>query len=234
MKNYYSIFSRLILLLLITMYSCEEHKPNKLISENNNNTPSQIISIDKAVRIFKNEKQIKNKVINPTLRELFKDDNFEDTEFAWFSLSEMKNYINYIETVQKENPKKKISGIRVYMGRYDKETSERYTNQQTVFFVPTVSNKAMNSSFKNLNHLPFAILPDNANNPIKGQFKIIEPLVYESSDKKKRMEMFKKINARTGQAGFNLMPTFNYQAQTELTSLILNEAELAPPPKKKD
>jgi len=229
MKNQNLIFYIPILLFFITIFSCSE-QPSQIIIKKNN--PNQIISIDKALRIFKNEKQIKNKIINPTLREVYKDDSFEDTEFAWFSLSEMKNYINYIETVQKENPKNKISGVRVYMGRYDRETSEKYANQQTVFFVPTVANKTINSSFENLNHLPFGILPDNANNPLKGQFKVIEPLVYDTEDKKKRIHAFEKSNAVVDEAGFGFAPIF--RNEIELTSLVLNEGELAPPPKKKD
>ncbi len=216
-----------ILTLLSAFMSCIE--PNKKQDETVK-TPQQIINIETAIEMYQEDLKIKDKVINPSLRDLYQDNTFEDTQFTWFSIDEMRDYIKYIDAIQKENPKQDISGIRIYFGRYSRNNSKKYVNQQTVFMVPTVSNKGVNSKYENLNHLPFAILPDESNNPIKGEYSIIEELLLDVG-KKDRIKNFMKSTTNKQQAAFSL-PALNYNPVLQLTSVILNEGEMAPPPKK--
>ncbi|AUC75763.1 hypothetical protein [Olleya sp. Bg11-27] len=213
--------------VILLINSCEfgNKKPNEI-------PPKQIVKIEKAINMFNTEKQLKERVINPVLKKIYKDQQFIDTEFAWFSLDQMRQYINYIDAIQKANPKENVSGIRVYLGRYNNKTSDKFANQQTVFFVPTVENAIAKSKFKTLNHLPFAIQPNDNSNPIKGQFTILESLVYDTQDKKERINKYYKTQKTQQKAGFNF--SFLPKFKTELTSTILNEGELAPPPKKED
>ncbi|WP_397362187.1 hypothetical protein [Olleya sp. R77988] len=209
-------------MLLINSCDFGNKKPSKT-------PPKQIVKIEKAINMFNTEKQVKKKVINPVLKNFYKDQQFIDTEFAWFSLEQMRQYINYIDAIQLENPEEEVSGIRVYFGRYNRSNSDKFINQQTVFFVPTVSNAAAKSEYKTLNHLPFAIQPNDNKNPIKGKFTILEPLVYGTKDKKERINRYYKTQKIQQKAGlsFSFLPNLN----TELTSTILNEGDLAPPPK---
>lgn len=216
-----------IFTFLLVLSSCSE--PNKK-HDVKVETPNQIIEIKTAIKMYQEDLKIKEKVINPTLKELYQDDTFVDTQFAWFSLDEMRDYIKYIDAIQKENPQHNVSGIRVYFGRYSKNNATKYPNQQTVFMVPTVNNKGINSNHENLNHLPFAILPNEGNNPIKGEYAIIEELLL-NFNKKDRIKNFMNNSTNTQKAGFS-SPTIDYSPVQQLTSVILNEGEMAPPPKK--
>ncbi|ULC59438.1 hypothetical protein MBM09_00310 [Flaviramulus sp. BrNp1-15] len=221
----YPTFLKILVFITIPvcMYSCKE--------ENSKTPPKQIITIDEAVNMFKTEMNVKSKVVNPLLQKIYKDSTFEDTQFAWFSLEEMKAYINYIEAVQMENPDQKVSGIRVYFGRYN-ETSKKFANQQSVFLVPTVANSGINSKYENLNHLPFGIIPDNPENPIKGTYTVLNQLVLNTDDKNSRIKNFQKNSNNKQEANFSFFLKNSNALKT--TSLILNEGELAPPPKKED
>ncbi|WP_111707038.1 hypothetical protein [Lutibacter citreus] len=61
----------------------------------------------------------------------------KDALSSWFSIEELKEYINYVE---KEGEAKgiNINGIRVYFGAYSKNIkNEEKNNLSTVFLVPT-------------------------------------------------------------------------------------------------
>ncbi|MFV0565041.1 MAG: hypothetical protein ACK5NB_04315 [Flavobacteriaceae bacterium] len=237
MKRYISLSFLLLTALTLFILACNSIQKGEANVQNFNTTstiaPKQIIDIDQAVAMFENEKQVKRELINPTLRKQYKNKNFQDTEFAWFSLDEMRQYINYIDAIQRENPNQNVSGIRIYFGRYNSSNSKKYQNQQAVFLVPTVENKGINSKYENLNHLPFAILPNSDSNPIKGAYSIIEPLVLDTKDKKERIKKFMDNSKDKQKASFSFYPV-NFSATRALTSVILNEGEMAPPPPKAD
>jgi hypothetical protein len=68
----------------------------------------------------------------------------DDNRSAYISLSELKDYIDYIE-----NSGENIDGVRVYLGSYSK-TENGKENLTTVFIAPT-SNKIDNTSLNSLN-----------------------------------------------------------------------------------
>lgn len=226
-------FLKVMSLSLVTLilFSCNNQNNTTTDPKPNSKPPRQIIPVEKAVTMYNTQNRIKDKVINPTLQKVYNDTTFTETEFAWFSLDEMRHYINYIDAIQKENPKEKVTGMRVYFGRYNAQTSKKYNNQQTVFFVPTAENPGMNSKYINLNHLPFAIKPDNRSNPIKGDFLILNDLVLDTDDQKKRINNYYKTQQQRKQEA-SLNPfSLNTLIIEEVTSTILNEGDLAPPPK---
>ncbi len=232
MKRYISLSFLLLVALTLFILACNSVQKReatvKGLAATKAEAPKQIITIDQAVSMFENDKQIKQKMLNPVLKKQYKNKSFQDTEFAWFSLDEMRQYIDYIDAVQRENPDHKVSGIRIYFGRYN-ANSKKYKNQQAVFLVPTVENKGMSTKYENLNHLPFAILPDNGTNSIKGTYSIIEPLVLDTKDKKERIKKFLDKSRGKQKAGFGFYPA-NFNLAVRPISLILNEGELAPPP----
>ncbi len=233
MRRYILLSLLLLVALVLFVLSCNSTQKSETNSQSLIATkvvaPKQIIDIDKAVSMFENDKQVKRKMVNPMLKKQYKNKKFQDTEFAWFSLEEMRQYIDYIDAVQRENPEHKVSGIRIYFGRYNANNSKKYQNQQAVFLVPTVENKGISSKYENLNHLPFYILPDNDENPIKGAYSVIEPLMLDTKDKKDRVKKFLDKSRNKQKAGFSLYPV-NFNLLARPTSLILNEGELAPPP----
>ena len=78
----------------------------------------------------------------------------DDNRSCYFPLSELKDYIRYLE-----NSGKGIDGVRIYLASYDANEKGK-ENQTTVFIAPTV-NLVDN---KNLNVLN---LGDNGNPPSK-------------------------------------------------------------------
>ena len=61
----------------------------------------------------------------------------KDAISSWFSLEEIKDYIDYVEKEAKDR-KITINGIRVYFGAYGKnEDKSVKKNMSTVFMVPT-------------------------------------------------------------------------------------------------
>lgn len=229
MKKKYFLKIALLLSLTLLQFSCEDDETNPSPVDNPK-PPAHIIPIKQAVSMYNTQNRIKERIINPTLKKVYNDGEFEDTVFAWFSLDEMRNYINYIDAIQKENPKENVTGIRVYLGRYN-QNSKKYKNQQNVFFVPTVENPGINSRFKNLNHLPFAVEPDDSSNPLKGDFLILNELVLNTEDQKKRVNNYYTIQKQRKQEASLSLFNLNTLFVEEVTSTILNEGDLAPPPK---
>ena len=71
----------------------------------------------------------------------------KDAISCWFSITELKEYINFVEQEGKAKGIA-VNGLRIYFGAYEKnEKNPIKSNLSTVFFVPTQSRK--NSASKN-------------------------------------------------------------------------------------
>ncbi|WP_346881550.1 hypothetical protein [uncultured Algibacter sp.] len=221
----------LLLLLVFTMISCEDIKKDDDTGNHQDyvKAPDKIIPIKSGINLFNSYKRKRSDVIEPILRDSFGLKGFQDTKFVWHSLEDIKEYIAYIEKVQKTNPQYEVTGLRFYFGAYSEGfQSEKYPNQQTFFMVPTTKSSKHDGRHNNMNHIPFSILPDSEKNPIKGKFIAIHDLMLDYN-KKERLEPYYNPKEQKGSFSLN---TANLMTTSflEETSLIHNEGEMSPPP----
>lgn len=209
----------LLIPFLLIIFSCDK----KVKSENeiivDISTPSQIISVEQAIEM----KDAYQDSIGSLIKDNFstKDNPYEPTMFAFISLDSLKQYMSYLEEVERLN-EKKISGVRIYFAAYpNKEKLQStgktpiYKGRETFFIAPTmeVEPNEWGREYPNLRNIPFYIEP-SGDNKLVGKFKAIDKLLF---DKDSRPSITKRdsIGDETGK-----------------TSLILNEMQLTPPPKK--
>ena len=229
MKTLYRL-SVILLLIAIAVFSCEKNNAQSF----DNLFKKHIISENQGVDMFREFQNSRTNVIEPILKKRYNDSAFEDTKFVWVSLDDMKEYMHFIETIQKENPKRDVSGLRLYFAAYpnSKEFNGKrikHPRQQTFFMIPTVKNQRATSRNVNLNHLPFVIEP-KGNNALKGNFKIVEELMLDY-DKKSRIDTYNKTN-NVQEGSFSAIRLTNRKQET--TSTIFNEGEMSPPPNKRE
>lgn len=199
-------------ILFSTLFFLNSCKPERA-EENlgNSKEPSQIISIEQAI-------EMKN-TYQDTIGSLIKENNstpereYDPTLFAFIELDSLKQYIAYLEEVERLNDKK-ISGIRVYFAAYpdtlkNSTKPQIYRNRETFFFAPTmeVEPNEWGREYPNLRNIPFYIEPSGKNKLI-GKFKAIDGLLCKKDSR----------------------PTNPKIDETQKTSLILNEMQITPPP----
>ena len=195
--------------------------------------PEGIISVDNAVNLYETYKDTRYQLINDAVGGT--DSSFLDTQFVWFEYEKMKKYMKYLAAVEKKNPKNpKISGVRVYFGAYGKH--KEYSQQQTVFFNPTIET-SLKEEHSNMKNLPFYILPNDANDPLKGKYKVIEELLLDEYNPTKRALMANNSlgHENTGENGDtsenkSLAKESSPENGDGGTSLSFNEGHLSPPP----
>lgn len=185
--------------------------------------PNQIISLHQAIEM----KDEYDSSILPLI-EKAKSTNgnqYQGTEFAYIDLDSLKKYVAFLEEVEKLN-NKKISGLRFYFAAYpnqnkyatvDKEP--KYQGRETFFIAPTVEieETELSRTYTNLKHVPFTIAPKGSNKYI-GDFMPVADLFLNK----------KSINQRTNVT----KQTIDKVAIEEHTSVILNELQLTPPPRR--
>jgi len=156
------------------------------------------------------------------------DPDFKETQFVWFSMEKIRNYVKYLDNIEKVNPNnKKISGIRVYFGKYNQH--KNYPNQLTVFFTPTIHIN-LNEDYHNMKNLPFCIIPKDASSAIIGRYKIVRDLLLD--------EHYPDTRANEANASLGIETTENVSQKSTAkngdgTCLSFNIGELSPPPPKK-
>lgn len=188
-----------------------------------NSVPSQLISVEQGVSM-KSEYDAK---IAPLIK-ASKQGDYDPTEFAYIELDSLKKYIAFLESVEKLN-NKKISGLRIYYAAYpttNTGTSKmKHPGRETFFFAPTMEQSGGTLSdeqkqFSYLRNVPFSIIPKDGSNKFVGNFRPIEKLLFGKDVK------INTQNASVNQAGGNASSDFAE------TSLLLNELNICPPPKK--
>jgi hypothetical protein len=93
--------------------------------------PKGLISPVKAKELNHEFVKTRSKDLNRIVKKESGNPKKEDAISCWFSLDEIKKYI---ELVEKEAPD--VNGLRVYFGAYGKKATEK-SDTSTVFFVPT-------------------------------------------------------------------------------------------------
>lgn len=234
-----NLTKKLALTILITgvtlLTSCEEKNKDVEIKGIKGNVdlkntddiekmvPNQIISINQAVEM----KGEYDSSILPLIEKAksTKENEYQATEFAYIDLDSLKKYIAFIEKVESLN-EMKISGLRFYFAAYPNQNkfatvdkATKYLGRETFFIAPTmeIEETEQSKKYPNLKHVPFEIISSSDNKYI-GTFEPINNLFSTKNS------MNKTTNSKNS-SNIN-------QKRTENTSLILNELNLTPPPKK--
>lgn len=192
--------------------------------------PDGIISVPEAINLHETYVEGRYPLINQSI-----SSDFKDTQFVWFSYDKMKSYFQYLEAAMNKNPNNpKISGIRVYFGTYNEHP--QYSQQQTVFFNPTVEVPLPSETYDNMKNLPFCIIPDNASEPLVGKYKVIEELLIDEHNPTERAFMANNSlgneNANNNEFVPKRSPNNQKNGGNNCTSLSFNEGNACPPPKK--
>jgi len=123
----------------ILLSSCE--KPH----EENDNRISQedieamkedhLISLQDAVKTYKKYGKERVKILKDTLKEKYKNKDFNDTRNVWVDIKTLKAYIQYIEDNASDS-----EGFQFYFSVNSDKASGKKKNHQTFFIAPTVQN----------------------------------------------------------------------------------------------
>jgi hypothetical protein len=238
MKKFYPPLVIILTLSLIIVAGCKS-LPN-YNNYNNEILQAHLIDANRANTIKSEYDSKRLQPLQPILNDIY-GNGFQDTEFIWVPLKKLEAYVKYIKAIDKANPNHDVSGVRFYFAAYPNETSERYPGQQTGFMVPTVRT-GYNSPFEPMKHLPFEVIPNNANMPLTGQFQILDSLMLDLDNKnrmgnyKSRSENRRRVQSRSSQLNSSSNVTNAAAAAQEdnVTKTVLNEFNLAPPPKDDD
>lgn len=224
MKNSVKTIIPLVLGIVIGYFICKNMGDNP----NGNpdaKAPEGIISVNDAINLH--ESYVAK--LNDTMYGTPNNPEFKETQFVWFSMEKIRDYIKYLDNVEKLNPDNpKLSGIRVYFGKHN--AHKEYPNQQTVFFTPTVDTK-LSEDYPNMKNLPFSIIPKDASSPLVGRYKVIARLLLDDHYADTRAN---EANAMLGHKSTeNIAQKSNAKnGDDKGTSLSFNDGELSPPPSK--
>ncbi|MBC8756335.1 hypothetical protein H2O64_16795 [Kordia sp. YSTF-M3] len=223
MKNSVKTIIPLILGIVIGYFICKSMGDNP-DGNPDAKAPEGIISVNDAVTLHENYVT----KLNDTTHGTVNNPEFKETQFVWFSMKKIRDYIKYLDNVEKVNPDNpKMSGIRVYFGKYNDH--KKYPNQQTVFFTPTVdTNLTSEAEFPNMKNLPFSIKPKDASSPLIGKYKVIARLLLDEHYADTRAN---EANASLGhESSENIAQKSNAKNGGDDTSLSFNLGHLSPPP----
>lgn len=237
MKNFIKKLSTSVLLMSVLLFnSCQDGNKEDIKgikgSDNfttteqqdiKNMAPDQIISLNQAIEM-KDEYDFS---ILPLIEKAksVNGSEYQATEFAYIDLDSLKKYVAFLEEVERLN-NKKISGLRFYFAAYPNQNKyatldkvPKYKGRETFFIAPTVEieETELSKTYTNLKHVPFSIAP-NGSNKYKGEFMPINTL-------------FSNKNGANQRTNFS-NTTIAKQQIDDNTSLILNELQLTPPPKR--
>jgi hypothetical protein len=227
------------LVLFFFVFSCGQQPKKEVLTEFvkpvDGLVKNHLIPANQGKEMFREFEKNRIEVLDTILKERYEDDDFEDTKFIWYSLDELKAYLEYIEQIQIANPKQDVSGLRIYFGAYPNSSkftegkSIKHPKQQTIFMVPTVALGKGGFKYETMNHLPFIIQSDS-DNELSGSFEIVDELMLDYN-KKKRLEMFRQNSQNIEKAGVSFNISLSPRRVAE-TSTMYNEGEMAPPPNK--
>lgn len=123
----------------ITSISCEKpplQDENRITQEDiQTMKDAHLITLDKAVKGYKKYGKDRVKILKDTLKEKYKDKDFNDTRNVWVDIKTLKAYIQYIEDNASDS-----EGFEFYFSVNSDKTSGKKKNHQTFFIAPTVQN----------------------------------------------------------------------------------------------
>lgn len=186
--------------------------------------PSQLISVEQGINM-KSEYDMK---IAPLIKASKTNEDYDPTEFAYIELDSLKKYIAFLENVERMN-NKKISGLRIYYAAYPTTNTGnakmKHPGRETFFFAPTMEQSGgtlteEQKQYSYLRNVPFSIIPKDESNKFVGSFRPIEKLLFG-----------KDVHVNTHNASLT-QGKGDPLSEFGETSLLLNELNICPPPKK--
>ncbi|TYA71779.1 hypothetical protein [Seonamhaeicola marinus] len=107
--------------------------------------PEGVITVEQAKALNDNWTKFRKPVLDSVTERRVKK---EDYRWAWWSLEDIENYIAYIrsETPQGET----FTGLRVYLGVYDENSTNGKNGMTTMFIVPTGGSNVNKGSLFNM------------------------------------------------------------------------------------
>lgn len=136
-------FTKLLSLsiLLLIAYSCKtecNHTDNGDEScYPNNDKPSQVISYNEMADMMDAYDNGSRKELNKYINKESGGKDSISTEYNWYHIDDLKQYIAYIEKISKEK-NIPVTGFRIYPTQYPENYKiEKYQNRNTLIFTPT-------------------------------------------------------------------------------------------------
>ncbi|WP_086476270.1 MULTISPECIES: hypothetical protein [Arenibacter] len=211
--------SALLTLLLLAIASC---KPSPEPAPTPVKAPAQIVSVAQAKQMYDAYGERRVGLIERFENEQSPEKKFDVARFGSYDYQTIKDYLNYIEQEAKK-ANVEISTLRFYFSNYpDQETFKdgrkiKHPKQNSFFLIPTTKDDKKED-------YAFYIQEDDAGNRT--------PILLTNNLNPK-----KKGNATPSQEQDNekmeasMLPNFtNKTLFAKNTSLILNEADMTPPP----
>jgi hypothetical protein len=127
-----------VFLIVVIISSCEKPpQPNEnriTQSDVKEMTENHIIDLKDAVKAYDKYTKQRVGILKDTLKEKYKDKDFNDTRNVWFDIKTIKAYIKYLEDNTPE-----VEGLQFYFS-VNPDNNGKQQNQQTFFIAPTVQN----------------------------------------------------------------------------------------------
>lgn len=210
------------------LMSCEQKKEKRPVQEpepKEIEAPKQIVTVDQAKTMYNAYGERRVGLIEQYENELAPEKKFDVARFGYYDYNTIKEYMHYIEQEAKKADVK-ISSLRFYFSNYpDKKSFEdgreiKHPKQNSFFIIPAVKDK-------NDREYGFYIREedDGTNVPV---------LLTDNLEPKKDGDMDRQQSGESkSEASF--MPTASpapYYVKNK--SLVLNEANMVPPPYHED
>ena len=135
-KNYFTII--IVLLLMCSCKSeCNHSEHNNI--EQNSKRPSQAITYQEMSSMFKEYDNGQRLVLNDYISKKSKGKDTIATISQFYSLSELKQYISYIERLSKEK-EIELTGVRIFTSAYPSDYKiKEYQNRVSFILAPTTN-----------------------------------------------------------------------------------------------
>lgn len=140
-------FTKVLMLLIFSIiaFSCiTESTKKETLNEDlscypNSNRPSQAITYEEMNKMMSAFDKGPKKELNKYLKKVSKGKDSVSTNYNWYKLDDLKQYIAYIERISKEKDIP-VTGFRIYPSTYPKNYKEKdLRNRQTLIFTPTTT-----------------------------------------------------------------------------------------------
>ncbi|TXD54187.1 MULTISPECIES: hypothetical protein [unclassified Polaribacter] len=127
-----------ILLFILMFSSCSEKtKAPESSCYPNNKRPSEAITYEEMSAMMDTYEKGAKKELNKYMKKISGGKDSISTNYNWYKLDELKQYIAYIERISKEKDIE-VTGFRIYPTSYPKNYSiEDLQGRQTLIFTPT-------------------------------------------------------------------------------------------------
>ncbi len=177
-----------------------------------NGTPKEIININQVGNLY-NRYQIRADQIDSIESSI---PDFEAARAITFEYQEIKNYLAYIEKNSVE-ANIRISGLRVYFGKYPNDTLQRKRARQMLFFNPTIDTVINGKKTK----LAYAL--DRTDTTVG--IKFLKDLVSQPQTRGKNHQ-----NVQQNEASALSFLNFSSQSQGQIQSQSEQGGQISPPP----